>query len=889
MRNKKKKLKPIRELSVLYFEIDGYRSNRFLCHFQKQLTRCIALLFSFFIVENSCSQINAYRQYTSKNGLPSSEVYDIVQDDFGFIWFSTDKGVSRYNGYEFENFDETDGLPQHVVFDFLKLPNGEIWCTTLSGELFTISGYHPTFEKYQYNHLILKEVKPTFGPVNSLYVAPTGKVYVSFKSTNNLLIIDKNGVMNDLHPAVDLEQKQVFLHTMFEDGSEPFFFKSIKNGQFMGKKKTSSHFYHKNELVGASISEALTFESEKTAVFLFDANFVIKSPKQKTKRISCQPQLIASGKLSNSLFWTGHKNGGVVIYNTKGQKVDHLLKSETVTQLMVDDQYNYWVATADHGVFIVNSLNIKQLNLDEKTNERIHSIESDGSQLFVGSYYGSIFKLISSRNSSRIAPYSLKQPVSIYYCGENSTTYFSSDYSFDNKSEIVSKYSSFTPHANGKKTAALRYSDVVLTDLKTKKQQKIPIPHRSSAICFLNDRLFLGTHKGLYVLNNNRFEKVKTFGNWRINQLVRMNNTMAICTNGQGIVVFSPEKGIQSHLTTKNGLSSNFVSNVYIENSKELWCSSNVGVDKITLGKNPKVKSVDLQNFLPSNEISDLSLFKDTLWIATKSGLCFVPKKIVDSETKELNLHLNFSAIFVGGVQYDLHQKERLYHDQNEIEFQFGAIAFVNLSDLRYRYKLVGIDRNWRTTNLRSVNYSALPSGNFTFIVQVKSKNGSWEKNEQRISFKIALPFWKTWWFILAAFFAVVFLIYLFFKYRILSYNQHIIKEILRHLLKRIRRKTLMVQVKHLGKSMKIESSKIHFVKSDGNYLEIHTTDRVYLHRASFDLFISDLPDAIEYMRVHRSFLVRIDNIQGKSKTQVILLNQEIPVGRKYWNDVANI
>ncbi len=888
MRNKKKNLKPFRELSVLCFRIDGCRSNRFLCHFQKQLSQSIALLISFFIVENSCSQINAYRQYTSKNGLPSSEVYDIVQDDFGFIWFSTDKGVSRYNGYEFENFDETDGLPQHVVFDFLKLPNGKIWCTTLSGELFTISGYHPTFEKYQYNHLILKQVKPTYGPVNSLYVAPTGKVYVSFKGANNLLIIDKNGAMNALHPSIDLEQKQGFLYTMFEDSSEPFFFKTIRNGEFVREKKTSSHFYYKNEQVPASIFEALTFESEKTAVFLFEGKMIIKTLKEK-KQMICQPQLIATGKLSNSLFWTGHKNGGVVIYNTKGQKVDHLLKSETVTQLMVDDQNNYWVSTADHGVFLVNNLNIKQLNLAEKTNERIHSIESDGLQLFIGSYYGAIFKLISSGNSSRIAPYSLKQPVSIYSCSENSTTYFSSDYSFDSKSEIVSKFSSLAPHGNGKKTAVLSYGYVFLTDLKTKKQQKIPIPHRSSAICFLNDRLFLGTHIGLYELKNNRFEMVKTFGKWRINQLVKMDNSLAICTNGQGIVVFSTEKGIQAHLTTKSGLSSNFVSNVYKENSKELWCSSNVGVDKITLGKKPKVKSVDLQNFLPSNEISDLVLFKDTLWIATKSGLCFVPKKIVDSETKELNFHLNFSAIFVGGVQYDLHQKERLYYDQNEIEFQFGAIAFVNLSDLRYRYKLVGIDKNWRTTNLRSVNYSALPSGNFTFIVQVKGKNGSWEKNEQRISFKIALPFWKTWWFILAAFFALVFLIYLFFKYRILSYNQHIIKEILRHLLKRIRRKTLMVQVKHLGKSMKIESSKIHFVKSDGNYLEIHTPDRVYLHRASFDQFISDLPDAIEYMRVHRSFLVRIDNIQGKSKTQVILLNQEIPVGRKYWNDVANI
>ena len=39
-----------------------------------------------------------YFQYTQWDGLPSSEIYDIIQDERGFIWFATDRGLARYDG-----------------------------------------------------------------------------------------------------------------------------------------------------------------------------------------------------------------------------------------------------------------------------------------------------------------------------------------------------------------------------------------------------------------------------------------------------------------------------------------------------------------------------------------------------------------------------------------------------------------------------------------------------------------------------------------------------------------------------------------------------------------------------------------------------------------------
>jgi len=42
-----------------------------------------------------------FRQLTPDNGLLSSRVHDIIQDDRGFMWFAGPRGLSRYDGYSF--------------------------------------------------------------------------------------------------------------------------------------------------------------------------------------------------------------------------------------------------------------------------------------------------------------------------------------------------------------------------------------------------------------------------------------------------------------------------------------------------------------------------------------------------------------------------------------------------------------------------------------------------------------------------------------------------------------------------------------------------------------------------------------------------------------------
>ena len=77
-----------------------------------------------------------FRHYTVDHGLPSSEVYTVFEDKDGFLWFGTDNGVARFDGYEFTIFDADDGLADPVVFTILEDAEGKLWVSTYSGRVY---------------------------------------------------------------------------------------------------------------------------------------------------------------------------------------------------------------------------------------------------------------------------------------------------------------------------------------------------------------------------------------------------------------------------------------------------------------------------------------------------------------------------------------------------------------------------------------------------------------------------------------------------------------------------------------------------------------------------------------------------------------------------------
>jgi ligand-binding sensor domain-containing protein/signal transduction histidine kinase len=71
--------------------------------------------------------------YSADNGLADNHINRIRQDSRGFLWFATDGGLSRFDGYTFTNYTTAQGLPHHWVNDLIEARNGDYWVATDGG------------------------------------------------------------------------------------------------------------------------------------------------------------------------------------------------------------------------------------------------------------------------------------------------------------------------------------------------------------------------------------------------------------------------------------------------------------------------------------------------------------------------------------------------------------------------------------------------------------------------------------------------------------------------------------------------------------------------------------------------------------------------------------
>ena len=73
----------------------------------------------------------------SRDGLSNSQVNVIFRDREGFIWFGTESGLDRFDGFRFNNFffhqGDRNSLPSNRVDEVQQDADGHIWIHTAAG------------------------------------------------------------------------------------------------------------------------------------------------------------------------------------------------------------------------------------------------------------------------------------------------------------------------------------------------------------------------------------------------------------------------------------------------------------------------------------------------------------------------------------------------------------------------------------------------------------------------------------------------------------------------------------------------------------------------------------------------------------------------------------
>ena len=123
----------------------------FWIHFNKIFfiaSVCFLLLNSAY----SQSQDIRFEHFTVSDGLPHNHIRCIMQDHLGFLWFTTQNGLVKYDGYTFKTYlpipDDTNSIrtrnPIWVIEDHL----GDLWIGTWSDGLIKFDRKTETFHNY---------------------------------------------------------------------------------------------------------------------------------------------------------------------------------------------------------------------------------------------------------------------------------------------------------------------------------------------------------------------------------------------------------------------------------------------------------------------------------------------------------------------------------------------------------------------------------------------------------------------------------------------------------------------------------------------------------------------------------------------------------------------
>ncbi|WP_298537389.1 hybrid sensor histidine kinase/response regulator transcription factor [uncultured Algibacter sp.] len=216
--------------------------------------------------------------------------------------------------------------------------------------------------------------------------------------------------------------------------------------------------------------------------------------------------------------------------------------------------------------------------------------------------------------------------------------------------------------------------------------------------------------------------------------------------------------------TEKDGLANNAVYGLLEDDNGILWVSTDNGISSF----NPKTetfKNFNKEDGLQSNNFRMNAYFKSKegyLFFGGLKGLnVFHPKKLKENSIKAIprltgfkikNETIIVDRPYEGRVLFKepvgiTSKPIELRYDENTLTFEFAALHYAAPEKNKFKYKLVGFDKEWVDSKALSLaHYTNLPPGNYTFMVKASNNDGLWNDEPAILKLKIQPPFWLTWW-----------------------------------------------------------------------------------------------------------------------------------------------
>ena len=763
----------------------------FVFSFARIMRRYIVYLFftfSFFFKEEICAQSFNFKNYTVEDGLPYVQIFDVFQDDKGYLWTGGYGGLSSFDGVKFSNYSPRQGLVNYWVTSISQDSSKNLIVGTLEGlsvfnwKRFTNYTTKNGLSNDYINSIATKGAETIIATRSGLCYLIHNEIKKDPRFTN----MDVKKVKSVYKDYIASTSKKIFI--VSKDKMQAICQFSASSDTVITSIETD-----KNSTLWIGTNKGLFYISN------YDLQNTVRKPLPTTIKdgINC---MYADYK---NVLWIGTVDKLITYFNNQvtSYEISKEDNSNNIYCITADYEQNIWIGTRS-GLFEFRDEGFVYFGKEDGLkNGHIQGIVTDKkNNLWFGTSGGGIYEYHNNQFTNYTTSNGLSGDiVSGVLFDSLNRLWLGTDkglcYQTNNKitaATLLSKdfiHCLFLDKKNhlwaGLKDKIACIEDIYKYPKTTVNYFNLPLPgsitdFQLSSMCqdsigniyiasFLGG-LFMYDGKEVKDITNLYCLKTRTV----VDVIVSPTNYLFVATL-DGIYIINLSTKSVEKISEDDGLSSNLVYSLFLtDNGQTLWAGTNQGANKI-----------DLQTFFQSHVKNILSfgktegfkglecntggVYKDSsgsIWFGTVNGLVkHNPVKYVanDNEAK-----LSFTKMKLFYDDTLLPQDAQLASDLNNIRFDFIGICLTNPEKVLYIHKLEGFEKSWSpTTTQNNVTYSNLPPGNYVFKVRCCNNQGVWNTEPLTFSFSVDTPYYKRWWFILSLLAFIALVIFTIFRIRL--------------------------------------------------------------------------------------------------------------------------
>ena len=757
--------------------------------------------------------------YDVSDGLAHSHVSAMHQDSKGYLWLATWEGLSRFDGYRFTNYTERDGIGNPIVNDIAEDQNGRLWVATNGGGVALLNDSAATSQSHSNPRFLNFRINDStranrvnaflFDSQNNLWCATDGGLFRT--------VVDATGP-HTFELVVPYEGEIAM--AAFADHLGRLWF-SMED-QLIEIVHDQIIKYGPQDEVGRRHLKSITEDRQgrllvanESDVFEFAATSDGARGSWRKLPLTFQPAQginVLQNDLNGALWigtWNGlikYQNGQQTLYS-----IAQGLTDNNVSSLTEDRDGNLWIGTVGGGVCKLESeLIVSYTRSEGLPNLDVRKVFEDrAGHIYASIENGGLVQIIGGRAVP--VPESQKPPfmnfnerivqdargdwwigtdrglfrfpgpelrltrvqklTAVDGLPESSMAglYADSDGGFWVSAENQGLYG-YEPTASGRG----RFRQLVPPN------QTTAFLGAQKAISDRSGTLWLAGHEWLGRLIKGELVMLQPADGLPETRprafFVDSRGWLWIGLRYKGVsVTKDPGAAVPpfTNYSTANGLASDAVWAIAEDDAGRIYFGTGKGLDQMDPASG-QIHHFNTNDGLASDIVN--SCFKDragNIWVGTTLGLSkFNPRA---ERTNATPAPIYLSRVQIAGEDLPLPEngaqtipQVELAASRNNISIDFVALSFQGENELRYQYKLDGVDKDWSApSEARSINYARLAPGSYRFLVRAINQNGIATPAAASFQFRILTPLWQRWWFLLLAALTIALVMYALYRQRL--------------------------------------------------------------------------------------------------------------------------